>query len=347
MPFPQIESEITPAVQPDAILSPMLRFLIGAACTVIILSGVRAAAPVLGPLLLGLLLAYALVPLPRWLIRRFKVPKSAAIGMTAGAVIAAGLFLLFSMDLASMVIAAKLPFYQQRLSSVYDQAEALTSAHGIGVRADFIGTALSPAQLREIAGVLLTALRVAISEILLIALLALLFIMEMTETGDKRSALAERLANYQSDAETYVAVTARSAAINALANLTFLIVMGVDAPVMWSALYFFLDFIPTLGYIIALVPPTFVTLLMYGWKRALIVGCGLILTNVIVDNLVTPLFMQKAVNVSFLEITLSLVGWAFLLGLTGAIVAIPLTLALKRFIAKSSGSGELATAPSG
>ncbi len=123
--------------------------------------------------------------------------------------------------------------------------------------------------------------------------------------------------------------------------------MGVDTPVIWSVLYFFLDFIPTLGFLIALVPPTFVTLLMFGWKKTLIVGCGLILTNLIVDNLVTPIFMQHAVNVSFLEITLSLLGWAFLLGLAGAIVAIPLTLALKKFVTKSLKSEELVTVPSG
>jgi predicted PurR-regulated permease PerM len=42
------------------------------------------------------------------------------------------------------------------------------------------------------------------------------------------------------------------------------------------------------------------------------------------------------VDVSFLDITLSLVIWAFLLGLTGAILAIPLTLALRKFVAKNA-----------
>jgi AI-2 transport protein TqsA len=68
---------------------------------------------------------------------------------------------------------------------------------------------------------------------------------------------------------------------------------------------------------------------------------------VIVDNVVTPMFMKQAVDVSFLEITLSLVAWAFLLGLTGAILAIPLTLALKKFITKSLREENLAIEPSG
>ncbi|MFY9845916.1 MAG: AI-2E family transporter [Terriglobales bacterium] len=328
-------------------ISPTLQFLLGGACTVIILCGVRAAAPVLGPVLLGLLLAYALVPFPRWLIRRFRFPKGAAIAVTAAAVIASGLFLAFSMDLATVLIEVKLPVYEQRLGSVYEQAENVMSARGLGIPIHSVKNALTPEQLREITEAVLTVVRTIVSDLLLIWLLAFLFIVEMTDSGINRSALAARLAYYRSDAETYVAVTARSAGINALVNLAFLLAMGVDTPVLWSVLYFFLDFIPTLGFLLALVPPTFVTLLMFGWKRALVVACGLILTNLIVDNLVTPMFMKQAVNVSFLEITLSLVGWAFLLGLTGAIVAIPMTLALKKFLAKTLRSEEPATEPSG
>jgi len=70
-------------------------------------------------------------------------------------------------------------------------------------------------------------------------------------------------------------------------------------------------------------------------------------TNLIVDNVVTPIFMKHAVDVSFLDITLSLVAWAYLLGLTGAILAIPLTLALRKFVTKNSSEPEPALSLSG
>src|SRR5208282_720841 len=317
-------------------LSPILRLLIGAACTVIILWGIKTVSPVLGPLLLGLLLAYAAAPFPKWLIKRFKFRKSAAIAMTALAVVALGLYLLLSLDLATVRISARLPIYEQRLAGLFEQVTAYLSAHGIQPPDLSIKNILTPSRLREISGVVLPEAGVLLSNGLLVSLLAFLLIAEMVESiGEKRGPLAESLNFYGSDARSYVAVTAKSAGINALVNLVFLIVMGVDTPLVWSFLYFFLDFIPTLGFLIALVPPTFVTLLMLGWKRALLVACGLILSNVVVDNVVTPMFMKQAVDISFLEITLSLVLWAFLLGLTGAILAIPLTLALRKFIAKS------------
>jgi AI-2 transport protein TqsA len=328
--------------------SRLLRILLGAACTVIILWGIRAASGVLGPLLLGLLLAYAILPFPQWLMRRFKRSKRAAIALTAISAICLGPYLLVALDLATVRISERLPEYEVRLASLYQQITIVTNAHGIVAPSLTVESVFTAERLRQITRVVLPEAGVIISEGMLIFLLAFLLVIEMLgEAGVKPSRLAERLSVFGSDARSYVVVTARSAGINAVINLVFLVLMGVDTPVVWSFLYFLLDFIPTLGFVIALVPPTFVTLLMYGWKRALAVACGLILTNLIVDNVVTPIFMKHAVDVSFLEITLSLVCWGFLLGLTGAILAIPLTLGLKKFLATVLKEDQPAMEPSG
>jgi AI-2 transport protein TqsA len=258
------------------------------------------------------------------------------------------LYLLLALDLATIRIAAKLPIYEERLASLYQQMDVFLNAHNIAVPSLSVKSVFTPERLGEISRAVLPEAGEIISNGMLVGVLAFLFVIEMAgEIGDDVGPLAEKLAYYGSDAGSYVTITAKSAGINALINLVFLIVMGVDTPVVWCFLYFCLDFIPTLGFVIALLPPTFVTLLMYGWKRALVVAGGLILTNLIVDNFVTPMFMKHAVGISFLEITLSLVGWAFLLGLTGAILAIPLTLALRKFIAKNLGQSEPALNPSG
>jgi AI-2 transport protein TqsA len=281
-------------------------------------------------------------------MRRFKIRKSAAIVATAVALGAVGLYLLFALDLATARIAAKLPIYEQHLAALYVQIATFMNAHDIVAPSLSVKGVFTPERLREISRVVLPEAGAIISNGLLLSLLAFLFVIEMAEEiGVKQDPLAESLAYYGSDARSYAAITAKTAGINALVNLAFLIVMGVDTPVVWASLYFFLDFIPTLGFIIALIPPTFVTLLMLGWKRALLVAGGLILTNLIVDNLITPIFMKHAVDVSFLEITLSLLCWGFLLGLTGAILAIPLTLALRRFIAKNTTEPVPALNPSG
>ncbi len=184
-----------------------------------------------------------------------------------------------------------------------------------------------------------------LSDRFLISLLALIFLVEMVDPEDaKTGPLARNLVYYGGDVQRFIAISAQTGAINALANLVLLMALGVDFAFVWCFLYFFLHFIPNLGFLISIVPPSLMALLMLGWKRALLVVGGLILTEMLGDYVVKPMLMIKGLHVSLLEIMISLMVWGFLLGPAGAILAIPLTLALRRFIEKSSTEGKPAVA---
>jgi AI-2 transport protein TqsA len=322
-------------------------FLKIGAYVAIILWGVRTSSELLGPLLLGLMLAYAVAPFPRWLVKRFNLPRSTALVVTGSLLAASGLFFLLSMELGISRLATRLPIYEQRLAELYEQATVFASAHGIESASFSVKNVLTPERFAVASIAVLPHAGAVIAKGLLIFLLAFLLVTEMLPgIGGKLTTFGEIMVRHGFYSKKYVAVTAKTAGINAVVNLVFLLVMGVDEAVLWSVLYFFLDFIPTLGFVIALLPPTLVTLLMYGWERALAVACGLILTNLIVDNIVMPIFAKRAMSITFLEITLSLVGWVFLLGMPGAVIAIPLTLALKEFIATKLRDGQVPIQPS-
>ncbi len=327
---------------------PLLPLLQGTACIVIILWGARLLSDLLGPLLLGLLLAYAVAPFPKWLMHRFKLSKATAIGLTAVALSATGLLVVSALELGVAGLTIRLPIYGQRLAGLYEQVTVFLSVHGIEPTSMAVKNVLTPERLSEVTVFLVPAAGAIFAKGALTLLVAFLLIVEMLHgTEGKPGPLGEILTKHGFYSRKYVAVTAKTAGINALINLVFLFAMGVDGAVLWVFLYFFLDFIPTLGFSIALIPPTFITLLMQGWKRALLVGCGLILTNLVVDNIIMPMYAKHELSISFLEITLSLVGWAFLFGLPGAVMAIPMTLALKELIAKNPGHRELAKEASG
>ena len=84
--------------------------------------------------------------------------------------------------------------------------------------------------------------------------------------------------------------------------------------------------------ILSLVPPVILTMLEYGWQRAVIILAGFVVLNFIVDNLVKPRFMQSGLDVPPLLGLLSLVIWGYLLGASGALLALPLTIALRRVL---------------
>jgi AI-2 transport protein TqsA len=317
----------------EGLTSPTIRFLQGAACCVIIFVGLRLASPILAPLLLALLLAYSVLPLPAWLRERFRLTRGQAIVATVALLGAFQLVVVVLLEVTALRLLVKLPVYEEHARALWQQGVALLGARGIGTANLSPAGVLVPDRLLELVRRALPEVGSILSNGLLVSLLAWLFLIEMVEErGVQKGPLAERLAYYGGDVQRYIALSARTGALNAAANFAWLIVMGVDFPVLWCVLYFFLNFIPTLGFVMALVPPTLLTLLMFGWPRALVVACGLVATNLFVDNVITPRIMKQAVDVSFLTITLSLVFWGFLLGPAGAIVAIPLTLSVRKFI---------------
>jgi len=61
-----------------------MRFLLGAACIVIISWGIKAASDLLSLILLGLLLAYSALPFLKWLMHQFHLRKTVALALAVG-----------------------------------------------------------------------------------------------------------------------------------------------------------------------------------------------------------------------------------------------------------------------
>jgi AI-2 transport protein TqsA len=321
------------------------RLLKAAAYIVVVAWGIRTASHILYLILIALLFAYVFLPFPKWLMRRFHLSQSLAITLT----IVAWATIHFTISLVSFhavhQLMEKLPIYAERIRTLQGQVLVFLGAHGIQSTYDPVKNLYGQDRIVEFARAMLPRLIGFFSDRILIFLLGLGFLMEMThvESG-KAGPFAKKLVYYGGDVQRFIALSAEAGAINALLNLVLLSVLGVDGAFVWCFLYFFLQFIPNIGFVIAMLPPSLMALLMLGWKWALLVVGGLILTQMLGDYVVRPMLMKKGLNISFLEIMLSLVIWGFLLGTAGAILAIPLTLAVRRAIERPYTEPEAALA---
>jgi predicted PurR-regulated permease PerM len=134
------------------------------------------------------------------------------------------------------------------------------------------------------------------------------------------------------DVRKYVSITAFTGLLGAVANLVLLLVLGVDGAALWAFLSFWLNFIPNVGFILSVIPPALLALVEFGLGRAIVVAVGFILVNAVVEQVLKPRFIGRELELSALEILVSLLFWSWVLGPVGAIVAVPLAIALKRFI---------------
>jgi AI-2 transport protein TqsA len=141
-----------------------------------------------------------------------------------------------------------------------------------------------------------------------------------------------RMEEVTADMRSFIKVTAVMGAIVAILDTILLLIVGVPNALLWGFLSFFLSFIPFIGFVIAMIPPTIMALITGGWEAALIVLAGYLIMNTISDNLFKPRIMGAHTNLSALTVFLSVLLWGWVFGPVGGLLAVPVTLLAKRLI---------------
>ena len=119
-------------------------------------------------------------------------------------------------------------------------------------------------------------------------------------------------------------------------------IIGVDFPALWGLLAFLLNYVPTIGSLIAAAPPVLLALVQLGAWHAAAVAAVFAVTNVGFGNVVEPRFMGRGLGLSTLVVFLSLVFWGFLLGPVGMLLSVPLTMTAKIALEANPGTTWLA-----
>ena len=89
------------------------------------------------------------------------------------------------------------------------------------------------------------------------------------------------------------------------------------------------NYIPNVGFIIGLIPPTVVALLDHGPGTAIAVIVVYTVLNVIIQSVIQPRVVGSTVGLSGTLSFLSLVVWTSVIGAVGALLAVPATLFVK------------------
>jgi AI-2 transport protein TqsA len=104
-------------------------------------------------------------------------------------------------------------------------------------------------------------------------------------------------------------------------------IIGVDAPEFWAFLIFILNFIPTIGSLIATIFPAIFCLFQFGVFTPSLLVLGIVGTiQVIVGNFLEPKIMGSSMNISPLVTILSLSIWGAIWGIIGMILSVPITV---------------------
>ncbi len=302
---------------------------------VIVVAGMKAAESIVVPFLLSLFISIIALPPFIWLQEK-KVPRGIAL------VLIILVFLSFIFLIGVLIgtsvndFLTKLPFYEEKLQGQTQVLLAWLVEHEL-IESDFqISNSFNPSAIFTIVGDTLNQVSNLFANGFLILLTVIFIMLEEVSipvkikkmVADPEASLS-RIQAVAQNINKYIAIKTAISLVTGLLVYFLLLIIGVDYPLLWGVLAFALNFIPTIGSIIALIPPVLLTIVQFGFAKALIVLIGYVVINTIMGNILEPKFMGRGLGLSTLVVFLSLIFWGWILGPIGMLLSVPLTITLK------------------
>ena len=110
-----------------------------------------------------------------------------------------------------------------------------------------------------------------------------------------------------------------------------LTIIGVDFAITWGALAFFLNFIPTIGSIVASIPPILLALIQFhpSLMKVFVTIAAVLTIQMVMGNVVAPKVLGDRLNLSPVVVLVSLLFWGWLWGIVGALLSVPIAAMIK------------------
>ena len=298
--------------------------------------GIKAAAGIIAPTMLAIVLTIAVMPIGRW-ARNHRWPSWLATLIA----LAAAYLILLVMVVGSVVCLIKfvdlLPTYAAEAKDLTKNAEDGLSQLGLSTKSTSDALSkLDPTKLADVLGDLISGILDAVGFLFFLVTLMFFFVVavpgfapRVTALQRTKPELTAAMGKFLRGSQTYLLMTALFGAIVGVLDAGALWLLGVPLPLVWGFFSFLTNFIPNIGFIIGIIPPAFLALLDDGWQGLLMVVLAYSVLNVTIQTFIQPRIVGNSVGLSA-EITfMSLVVWTFLLGALGALLAVPMTLLLR------------------
>lgn len=305
------------------------------ACFVIVCAGIKLAAPILVPMVLGAFVATVNIPLVMYLYRRRVPLVLTVVSSLVADAIALGAFasLLFG---SASELSGRLPDYLSTLGQAEEQFSGSLSA--LGVQGKLV-EALDPSAALQLIASLVGDIANVLWNIVLALIIAAFLLFRFINlggggrsgTGSKQSSVmgTERVRKAVREMYRYIAIKTGTSMATGLLIGVWLWLIDAELPILFGLLAFLLNYIPTLGSFVAAVPAILVGLLQYGVGHAALITGAFIVVNIAIGNVIEPRIMGRALGLWPSVVLLSVLFWGWMLGIVGAVLSALLTLTVK------------------
>jgi len=307
---------------------------------IVFLAGVvlRMAKPVLFAFLLAVFLSFIVTPALDLLVR-IKIPRAVAILL----ILILTFFVLYLLGVlifeSGKGFAQEIPKYGEKLRGGLD--DIMKKLHLSGWKSASFDW-LNSLDINKLGSFFLASLGPFLSFIsnLFLVLLFLVFILAGKGHGEKKiseafnPAQATRvrriIQNINLQVQRYLAIKTISNLIMGTLTAVILMAFGLNFALLFGFLTFVLNYIPTIGSIIATVLPMLIAALQFPnlWP-AIWIGILMTVMQNIQGNFVEPRLIGRGLGLSPLVVLFSLFFWGWLWGIAGMLLAVPIMAIIK------------------
>ena len=312
--------------------------LIGIASLVLIVAGLKAMSGLLSPILLSLFIVLVTYPIMTWLKRR-GFPHWLAYTIVLLIVLVVGAFFVFFFTISFEQLADVVPNYVNQIEAQLNNLWQWLNE--LGVESEDIQSLqwFQPDRIIQLVLSLISSLLGIFSNIGLTLLIfaymlasAPAFAKQLRRGLRDNTSLLGQFQDFAHSTTSYLAIKSWLGALTAICQIILMWVMGVQFAVLWGVLSFLFNFIPNIGFYVALIPPVLLTLLNQGLGRAIIFVAGYALINLFFDNVIAPRYLAEGLDLSVLVTFLAVIIWTWIFGPIGAFMALPLTVMVKKLV---------------
>ena len=306
------------------------------AAVIVVIYGMQMAKVLLVPFLIAAFLALITVRPMLWLQSR-RVPSFLAAFMIVSAIML--LLAVVGAVVGSSIaeFTAKLPEYQAQLDVIVDGVFEFVTQHLNGDESmENVGDMIDPGWAMGLVASILNSLKDVLTNAFLIIFTMIFMLLEVSSVGIKVEAAFGRSAESMEGPRAFLQNLGRYLGIKTIVSIAtglcaFAVTwtIGLDFPLLWGMLAFLLNYVPTIGSIIAAVPAVLLALVQLGPGAAGATAIGFAGINVAFGNLIEPRLMGYGVGISPLVVFIGLVFWGFVFGPVGMLLSVPLTMTLK------------------
>lgn len=282
--------------------------------------------PVMIPFVLALLATWLVAPLVDTLERRLRTPRSVSI-VAALVVVGALLFLLQILITTSVSgLLANVDVYRARLSDLLAQGTGLLDRLGID-----IGQASLVEAVQQLP--LVSLVRGAVGTMVdfiangTLVLIFVIYLLSGRATNRPKSGL---YAEIDAKVRRYIATKVSTSAVTGVLVGVILWLFGLDLALVFGVLAFLLNFIPSVGSMIATLLPLPVALIQLESTGA-VVACVALpgVVQFAIGNVIEPKLMGQGLDLHPVTVLLALIFWGLVWGIAGMLLATPITAVLR------------------